>query len=235
VPELSLCPAEFDFPRPPRAARVSVESVDLERSERPFDWSRIRDDRPLLYCALGGQRYRPRDVPAFLARLVGALRARPAWQLVLALGKHAATQALGAVPSNVIVVDSAPQLALLRRAQVMITHAGLGSVKECILHGVPMLAVPLDVDQPANAARILFHGLGLRADVRESGEGELLDKLGRLLGVEARGSAREQNNEEGFRERVVAMRERFLRIEQAGRGVAWVERWLAAGAAPGCG
>jgi len=42
----------------------------------------------------------------------------------------------------------------------MITHAGLGSVKECIRAGVPMLAIPLAMDQHANARRIAQHRLG---------------------------------------------------------------------------
>lgn len=37
---------------------------------------------------------------------------------------------------------------------------GLGTLKECILSAVPVLVIPLDLDQPSNAARIEHHGLG---------------------------------------------------------------------------
>jgi len=46
----------------------------------------------------------------------------------------------------------------------MITHGGLGSIKECIFNGVPMLVFPLFSDQPDNAQRIVYHRLGLTGD-----------------------------------------------------------------------
>jgi zeaxanthin glucosyltransferase len=214
VPELMFCPAAFDYPRPPAPHRHSVASVDLERREAAFDFGAMAGDKPLVYCALGGQRYRPDAVPGFFARLIQALRDAPHTHLLLSLGKHAAASSLGELPGNVTVVESAPQLAVLRRARLMITHAGLGSVKECIVHGVPMLAVPLDVDQPANAARIVYHGLGARADVATSSAAELGATIRSLL------------TDPQLKQRVDAMRARFLEVEQGSRGVELVEAAL---------
>lgn len=217
TPELVLCPEAFDFPRAPSPWRTSVASVDLERQEPTADLGALVGEGPLVYCALGGQRYRPRDTPGLLQRLVLAFRARPAWRLLLAVGKHTSPEALGPVPANVTVVDSAPQLAVLRRARAMVTHAGLGSVKECIMLGVPMLAVPLDVDQPANAARIAYHGLGTRVDVASVTSEELGLALAELL------------RDGGARPRVEAMRARFLEVERSERGADVVEALLGAG------
>ena len=47
----------------------------------------------------------------------------------------------------------------------MITHGGPGSVRECVLAGVPMVLCPIAFDQRGTAARAVFHGLGVRADV----------------------------------------------------------------------
>ncbi len=214
VQELGLCPPAFDLPRPPSPRRTPVASIDLDRSEPPFDFGLLPPHKPLIYCALGGQRYRPRDVPGFFARLLRVFAARPAWHLLLCVGKHVAPASLSQVPANVTLVESAPQLAVLARARAMITHAGLGSVKECILHKVPMLAVPLAVDQPANAARICYHGLGLVADVRQSSEEELTHKLATLL------------NDEVVRQRVTNMRARFLEVENSDAGVRLIESAL---------
>lgn len=57
-------------------------------------------------------------------------------------------------------MEHAPQLALLRRAHLMVNHGGLQSVKEGLLPGVPMLCVPQAYDQPGNGARVAFHGIG---------------------------------------------------------------------------
>ncbi|MDB4974620.1 MAG: crtX, partial [Myxococcaceae bacterium] len=217
VPELVFCPEAFDFPRPAREGRHYVESIDLTRSEPEFAWGGLASEKPLIYCALGGQRYRADAVPGFFRRLVRVFRRRPDWQLLLAVGQHVAAAELEALP-NVVVVERAPQLAALRRARVMITHGGLGSVKECIMNAVPMLGVPLDVDQPGNVARVVHHGLGLALDVQRASEAELQAALARLLG------------EPSFARRASEMRGSFERAEAGERGVTFVEQQLEAAA-----
>lgn len=219
VPELVLCPEAFDFPRPARAERTHVESIDLERRELTFDWDVIPEHKPLVYCSLGGQRYRSDATPRFFARLLHAVAARPALHLLLSVGKHVDPSVLAA-PANVTVVRAAPQLAVLRRARAMITHGGLGSVKECSLFGVPMLVFPLDVDQPGNAARVVHHGLGLRGDVDETSADELGALLDRVLA------------EPSFRARGALLSQRFQELESTRPGVSVVERLLRA-RAPG--
>ena len=54
--------------------------------------------------------------------------------------------------------------AVLRHADVLVTHAGLGSVHAALAHGVPMVALPLDREQPANAAAVERIGAGLALD-----------------------------------------------------------------------
>jgi len=54
----------------------------------------------------------------------------------------------------VIVVSYAPQIEVLRRSSLCITHAGLNTVLESLSNAVPMLALPITNDQPGVAARI---------------------------------------------------------------------------------
>jgi MGT family glycosyltransferase len=214
-PELVLCPAAFDFPRQPSPSRHYVESVDLGRAEASFSSDFLNPERPFVFCSLGTQIYRPRETLRFLRLLVAAFAARPEWQLLLSIVRAPASEDLGAVPPNVRVVRGAPQLAVLRRAQLMITHAGLGSVKECILNGVPMLAVPLDIDQPGNAARVEYHGIGLRCDVARVTKDELVRDIDRLLA------------EPAFAARLGAMKTAFETVEHGTRGADVVESVLA--------
>jgi MGT family glycosyltransferase len=67
---------------------------------------------------------------------------------------------LGSIPENVIVVATAPQLDLLKRADLCITHAGLNTALEALGQGVPLLAIPIGYDQPGVAARIAHHHVG---------------------------------------------------------------------------
>lgn len=216
VPELVLCPAALDFPRGVAGQRHYVESIDLTRGEPEFAWGGLSPDKPLVYCALGGQRYRAGEVPTFLRRLHALFRGRPQWQLLLAVGQHLAADELDPL-ENVAVVVRAPQLAVLKRAQVMVTHGGLGSVKECVMNAVPMLGVPLDVDQPGNVARVVHHGLGLAADVRHGSEGTLRTLLERLL------------TEPSFAARARDMRARVAEAEAGTRGADLMEQMLREG------
>jgi MGT family glycosyltransferase len=59
-----------------------------------------------------------------------------------------------------IIVRSAPQLELLQRASAFITHAGINSVLESLIYGVPTVAIPITADQPGIAARIRRAGVG---------------------------------------------------------------------------
>ena len=55
-----------------------------------------------------------------------------------------------------------PQIRVLSKAAVHITHGGFTSVRESIETEVPMIVIPFDADQPGNAARIVYHNLGVR-------------------------------------------------------------------------
>uniref|UniRef100_A0A7S1QSV9 UDP-glycosyltransferases domain-containing protein n=1 Tax=Alexandrium catenella TaxID=2925 RepID=A0A7S1QSV9_ALECA len=66
-----------------------------------------------------------------------------------------------ALPGNVALRTFVPQVDMLRcHAGVFITHAGFNSVQESLMAGVPMIAVPQAVDQPANARKIEACGWG---------------------------------------------------------------------------
>ena len=65
------------------------------------------------------------------------------------------------MPGNPLVVRAAPQLELLDRAALTITHAGMNTTMESLARGVPLVAIPITNDQPAVAARIAWTGAGL--------------------------------------------------------------------------
>jgi MGT family glycosyltransferase len=164
--ELVLCEAAFDLPSPGETPDESLHlatPVDVEREEEieaPIrDFVGARDD--IVYASLGSLPGRYPHGPRFFREFIGAMRAMPQRRAVLATGRYL-DDTLGAnLPQNVLIVRRAPQLWLLRRAAVFVTHAGLGSVREAIELGVPMVAVPQQHDQPGNATRITHHGIGL--------------------------------------------------------------------------
>ncbi|KAM8813416.1 UDP-glucuronosyltransferase 3A1-like [Rhynchonycteris naso] len=58
--------------------------------------------------------------------------------------------------ANVKIVDWLPQCDLLAhpRIRLFVTHGGLNSIMEAIQHGVPVVGVPIFVDQPGNMVRV---------------------------------------------------------------------------------
>src|SRR5260370_10814277 len=86
--------------------------------------------------------------------IVAALTKHKDLELVLSIGGQLDPEQIGPVPNNAIIVKRAPQLELLKRASVCITHAGLNTVLESLTQGVPQVAIPVTFDQPGVAARI---------------------------------------------------------------------------------
>ena len=64
-------------------------------------------------------------------------------------------------PPNFVVRSHVPQLEVLRRADLFITHAGINSLHESLYFGVPMVMVPQQMEQMMNARIAQTHGLGI--------------------------------------------------------------------------
>ena len=121
-----------------------------------FPWEQLTG-KSLIYASLGTLVNGLEDVYKHILKAVEPLEDV---QVVLSVGKNISPENLGGIPSNTIVVRSAPQIELLKRAALCITHAGLNTVLESLAHGVPMVAIPIGYDQPGTAARIAHHGTG---------------------------------------------------------------------------
>jgi UDP:flavonoid glycosyltransferase YjiC (YdhE family) len=65
-------------------------------------------------------------------------------------------------PDNIHVARFVPHAQVLPEAAAVVTHAGLGTVHAALAHGLPLVCLPIDRDQPDNAARVARHGAGLR-------------------------------------------------------------------------
>jgi MGT family glycosyltransferase len=201
-PELLLIPEAFDLSG--RGAEPGCyyigDGVDLARSEKPFNWTDIDPERTLIYCALGSQSHMQAALSRRLFHLVlDVAMERPEWRFIIAIGKRADTIGETPAPGNVIITRWAPQLEVLCRADVMINHGGFGTVKECILMGVPMLVYPLmqSRDHVACAERVIHHGLGLQVDIEQISSGELGSLIEHLI------------EDPAFKQRLGVMREKF--------------------------
>lgn len=211
-----LCPQEFDFhSAKKRDCDHYVEaSIDLERIGIDFPFDRLDKTKRLIYCSLGSQTHLYSECKQFLQTMVDIMWGKQDCEMILATGRTVTPQELHSIPPNVFTVQTAPQLQILRRASLMVTHGGLNSVKECIYFGVPMIVFPLVRDQPLNAARVVYHGLGLRGDIHKINAGELLEMINRADGDPA------------LRVRAGKMAKRFRELEESQPGVRKIEEVL---------
>ena len=86
--------------------------------------------------------------------------------VVMSVGKSFNVRCLGEVPKNFMIYNSVPQLAVLKKADVFITHGGMNSISEALVYGVPMVVIPFMADQPTNARRIEELGLGKKMNYK---------------------------------------------------------------------
>jgi MGT family glycosyltransferase len=67
-------------------------------------------------------------------------------------------------PDNVTLSGYVRHAAVLPHADLLVTHAGLGSVVAALAHGVPMVCLPLAREQPDNARAVVRIGAGRALD-----------------------------------------------------------------------
>jgi len=223
LPVLVLCPREFDSPDGPmKKNRYSVEaSIDLERRELyPFPWEKLDDSKPIIYCSFGSNPDQYDLCQKIMVEVIEAIERMPEWQLVLASGGCLDSMIYNRVNRNIIVVDWVPQLEMLKKASIMITHGGLGTIKECIFLGVPMIVLPMKWDQPTNAVRVAYHGLGLQGDPNLITSRQINSFIDIL------------ENDESLRSRVASMSKIFKEAEDLGGAVKIIENVLALSSGP---
>ena len=102
-------------------------------------------------------------------------------QLVISLGGGLDPEAFPNLPGNPIIVKYAPQLELLQKANLNITHAGLNTALESLSYGVPMVAIPVTDDQPGVAARIAWTGTGELVALSQLSVPKLREAIERVL------------------------------------------------------
>jgi zeaxanthin glucosyltransferase len=148
---------EFDVPGRPAVLHYTGPFVDeRQRPAVDFPWKRL-DGRPLIYASLGTMQNGSEAIFRTIAEGCAGLHA----QLVISLGGGLDPSRLGSLAGDPVVVRYAPQLEIVKRAAVVITHAGLNTVLESLAEGVPLVALPLGNDQPGVAARVAARGAGV--------------------------------------------------------------------------
>lgn len=157
---LILTSEAFDFPLVPPPANVRYVGPVLDDPDWTTEWRSPwpeTDRRPLVVASLSSTFQDQRDLLGRIVAALGALEVRG----LVTLGPAMAGQHFD-LPGNVVAVPSAPHARVFPHAAAVVTHAGHGTVMRALVHGLPLLCIPMGRDQDDNAARVVACGAGLR-------------------------------------------------------------------------
>ena len=172
-------PAEFEYPRPllpPCFHFTGAITNPVSRESTPFPYEKLTG-QPLIYASLGTVQNRLTGVFQAIAEACQDLDA----QLVIALGSGITPESMPDLPGSPLVVGFAPQLELLQRAALTITHAGMNTALESLGAGVPMVAIPIANDQHGVAKRIVWTGAGEEVSLKSLNVPKLRSVVIRVL------------------------------------------------------
>ncbi len=138
---------------------VTPTPVTAATSSGDFPWNAL-NEQPLIYISMGTMYNAEAD---FYHACFDAFGDSP-YQVVLSIGQRIGEGELRPAPANFIVRRHVPQLALLQRAALFVTHGGMNSANEGILYHVPMIVLPQQADHYVVAQRVGELGAGLVLD-----------------------------------------------------------------------
>lgn len=136
----------FQFVGPSIAARN--ENVDLHLEQT---------GRKRIYISLGTINNK---CTGFYQSCMDAFAGKD-YEVILSVGNKTDIHSFEHIPDNFIIRNYVPQLEVLKKTDVFITHGGLNSVSEALYYGVPVISIPQANDQPLVTARIVKLGAGI--------------------------------------------------------------------------
>jgi MGT family glycosyltransferase len=161
----------------------------------PFD--KLRADAFKVYVSLGTVF---NDKPEVFRTLLRGLDA-PGLQVVVSAGAAYPALASKPLPPHVLLFRRVPQVDLLPRMDLVISHGGNNSTNETLAAGKPLLVVPVGGEQHDNARRVEYLGAGLFQPMKGMTEASIRRAVARLRA------------EPGFREKAEALRQQLENTE----------------------
>lgn len=193
IHQLTMAPVGFELPSKCRSAFQHYPGfmLDLHRKEKadPSYYTCIREiqekisnGKKLIYCSFGTVETKfERKLMAFLKNL-GAAIEQSNYILLVAGNSYDILQKLQ-LAGEIYYFRQVPQYQVLEHAALFITHGGWNSVKEGLHAQVPLLVYPLDprTDQPGISTRVVYHGLGLRGDMKKDSPRVIRSRIETLI------------------------------------------------------
>lgn len=171
-------------------------------------------NKKVIYASMGTQVYMYRDK---YLRLYSSLKYAMQqedmrdYHVVLSLGGNELQYIMDDSDTNITVIKWADQRSILAKSSISIVHGGLGTIKECIYAGVPMIVIPGARDQPINAQRVEEHNIGMVIDILSTSKEEFYHAIRNML-----------SNRE-YKENILLMKDKFDVLNHQGVGLSVIK------------
>jgi zeaxanthin glucosyltransferase len=213
--QISQQPAELEFPReklPQWFHFTGPYHSPVGRQIADFPFEKL-NGQPLIYASMGTIQNRLLGTFYIIAEACVGLDA----QLVISLGGSATPESLPNLPGSPLVAEYTPQLELLKRAALTITHGGMNTTLECLNNGVPMVAIPIANDQPGVAARVAWAGCGEAVPIKNVNVSRLRTAIQKVL------------TEDSYKQNAIRLQEAIVRAGGVSRAADIIEQVLSTG------
>ncbi len=162
--------SSFDIPLlpPPSNVRYSgpvLDDPDWVSSEKWVSPWNTNDDRPMVVISFSSTFQNQADV---MQNCINALKDLPVKGLVT-LGTAMEEEHFD-VPENVKIMHSVKHSIVFPETDLVITHAGHGTVIRALAYGVPLLCLPMGRDQKDNAIKVEMKGCGIKLPSKSNAE-----------------------------------------------------------------
>ena len=129
----------------------------------------------LIYISMGTVN---NDMMPFYKACISALRDTD-YQVIMSVGNLVSIEEFGKLPENISVYSHVDQIAVLKKADVFVSHCGMNSVSESLYFEVPLVMLPQTSEQKGVAERVSQLGAGIKFD--KSDGASVLSAINKIL------------------------------------------------------
>ena len=162
----------------PCAETFSEKFAFVGPSIRPKTREIEKKRERLVYISMGTVN---NDMFSFYKSLIAAFKDSD-YQLIMSVGNLVEVEAFGETPENISVFSEVDQIAVLEKADVFVSHAGMNSVSESLYFEVPLVMLPQTSEQKGVAERVF--GLGAGIKLKKMDGVAVLSAVNKILGDE---------------------------------------------------
>ena len=129
----------------------------------------------LIYISMGTVN---NDMMPFYKDCISFL-ANTDYQVIMSVGNLVSIEDFGELPKNISIHSHVDQIAVLEKADVFVSHAGMNSVSESLYFEVPLVMLPQTSEQKGVAERVSQLDAGIKLD-KSDGE-SVLGAIGKIF------------------------------------------------------